>query len=141
MSNLAGFLKPNVEQLENKKIVVSRRMKDENGNPYEWEFRPLSATEDDVIRRRYTQRVQVPGKKGRFTMDFDGNGYVLATVAARCVFPPLDSAELQNSYGVLGAENVLLAMLTDDEYNNLIAELKSDNDPESMDNLVDGAKN
>lgn len=140
MTELAYFLAENAEQPENLKIVVSERFKDEKGEPLEWEFRVLTAEEDDALRRKYMLRVPVPGKKGRFTQDFDGNGYLAGMAAACCVYPDLNNAELQNSYHVLGPENLIKKMLYKAEFDRLIEALAPE-DQETLDELVDEAKN
>lgn len=141
MSELSCFLAGNVKKAENIKIAVSDRFVDGDGSPVKWEFKPLTAEEDEEIRRRYTKRVQITGKKNQFTNDFDGNGYLTAMVAARTVYPDLNNAELQNSYGVMGAEKLLNKMLYKDEFDRLTEKLMAASETETMDELVDEAKN
>jgi hypothetical protein len=62
--------------------------------------------------------------------------------AASVAYPNLNDAELQNSYGVMGAEALLEAMLTAGEYITLsgkVAEINGFN--ESVEELVEEAKN
>ena len=78
-----------------------------------WDRSPNGSNSNnlEVYKRQACMRtVPVPGRKGQFTQDFDANAY-LAKVAVRCtVFPNLNDAELQQSYGVMGAEQLITTM-------------------------------
>ncbi len=141
MSNLSYFLAGNVEKRENKKIVVSDRFKDENGKVVPWVIRPVSAEEDDLIRKQCTKRVPVVGKKNQFTQDFDANKYLAKLAATAVVYPDLNNAELQNSYKAMGAEQLVKLMLYKDEFDKLSEELVNETNTEDMEDLVDEAKN
>lgn len=141
MSNLSCFLAGNVEKRENKKIVVSNRFKDKDGKPVEWEIRSISAEEDEVIRKACTKKIPVVGKKNQFTQDFDANSYMAKLAAKAVVFPDLNNAELQNSYGVMGAEQLIKVMLYKDEFDYLTEQLVSNTDTEDVNELIDEAKN
>ena len=82
-----------------------------------------------------------PGRKGQFTQDFDANAY-LAKVAVRCtVFPNLNDAELQQSYGVMGAEQLITTMLTPAEFEDYSTKVLQVNGFQSGDEMVEEAKN
>lgn len=140
MSELSCFLAGNVEKRENKKVVVSERFKDK-GKPVEWEIRSISAEEDEAIRKLCTKKVQVVGKKNQFTSEFDANGYLSKLAAKAVVFPDLNNAELQNSYGVMGAEALIKTMLYKDEFDRLTECLIDSTQTEDINELVDEAKN
>lgn len=140
MSNLSCFLAGNAAKRENRKLVVSERFRDKNG-PVEWEIRPISAAEDEQLRKACTKRVPVPGKKNQYTQDFDANGYLTKLAAKAVVFPDLNSAEIQDSYGVMGAEQLIKAMLYKDEFDRLTEALVEDTETENINDLVDEAKN
>lgn len=140
MSELSCFLAGNVEKRENKKVVVSERFKDK-GKPVEWEIRSISAEEDEAIRKLCTKKVQVVGKKNQFTSEFDANGYLSKLAAKAVVFPDLNNAELQNSYGVMGAEALIKTMLYKDEFDRLTECLIENTQTEDINELVDEAKN
>lgn len=42
-ATLSAFFAQNAEQIPNKKVVISNRFKDEDGNPVEWELKALDA--------------------------------------------------------------------------------------------------
>lgn len=141
MSNFSAFLAQNKIKKDNVKFVASESFV-ENGKPIEWELRVLSADEGESLRRESTRKVPVPGRKGAYTQEFDGNVYLGKLTTASVVFPNLNDAELQNSYGVMGAEQLLKAMLTVGEYLNLsgkVGEINGFN--ESEEELVEEAKN
>ena len=54
MSNLSAFLKQNRKEVKNVKFVASERFADENGNPIEWEIKPISSKKADMIREECT---------------------------------------------------------------------------------------
>jgi len=141
MSNLTCFLAGNVEKRENKKIVVSNRFKDKDGKPVEWEIRSISAEEDEALRKSCTKRIPVVGKRNQFTQDFDSNGYLAKLAAKAIVFPDLNNAELQNSYGVMGAEQLIKTMLYKDEFDKLTESLVTQTDSDDVNELIDEAKN
>lgn len=140
MGNLSCFLAGNAGKRENKKIVISDRFRDKNG-PVEWELRSVTATEDEELRKSCTKRVPVLGKKNQYTQDFDANAYLAKLAARAVVFPNLNNEELQNSYGVMDAEQLIKAMLYKDEFDRLSELLVENSDIEDMNDLVDEAKN
>ena len=99
MGNLTAFLAQNAKRVENVKLVVSDRFTDEDGKPLEWEVRCISSREDETLRRDCQYRVQVPGKRGSFRQEFDNVLYLAKLAAACTVYPNLNDAELQDSYG------------------------------------------
>lgn len=142
MNNLSAFLKQNALENENVKYIASKRFIDESGKPVEWEICGITSEEDEAIRKACTRKVQVPGKKGQFTPETDYNAY-LGKLAARCtVYPNLNNAELQNSYGCMGADSLLKTMLKPGEYAEYLARIQEVNGFDvTMEELVDEAKN
>ncbi|OPX43829.1 phage XkdN-like protein [Ruminiclostridium hungatei] len=142
MNNLSAFLKQNAFQNETIRFVASKRFCNEEGIPVEWEISSITSEEDEAIRKACTRKVQVPGKKNQFTPETDYNLY-LGRLAAKCtVYPNLNNAELQNSYGCMGADSLLKAMLKPGEYADFIAKIQEINGFDvSMEELVDEAKN
>lgn len=140
--NLTAFLKENALKQENVKYVASKRFLDDEGKPIEWELCPVTSEEDEKIRRNCSRKVPAPGKRNQFTEDFDYNRY-LGLLTARCtVFPNLNAAELQDNYGVMGADQLLKVMLMPGEYADYLKEVQKINGFESsMEELVDEAKN
>lgn len=142
MSNLSAFLKQAAIQPENQKVVVSKRFVDENGEPIEWEVRAITAEEDEKLRASSSRRISLPGKKNQFTESMDQAAYFnkLATVCT--VYPNLNDVELQNSYGVMSAEQLLGKMLLAGEMQAFIAKIgEISGFDTSFEDQVDEAKN
>ncbi len=114
--SLSAFLKENALPVAHETMVVSKRFVNEKGQPEAWEIRAISGTEDEAIRKSCTKRVQIPGKRGQYTQETDFNAYVAKLCTACTVYPNLNDKELQDNYGVMGAEDLLKAMLLSGEY-------------------------
>ncbi|MDP4153679.1 MAG: phage portal protein [Bacillota bacterium] len=142
MSNLSAFLAKNALRVDNIKFVASKRFVGEDGKPIEWEISCITSTDDEALRKACTKRVQIPGKRNQYTQDTDFNLY-LGKLAAKCtVYPNLDDAELQNSYGVMGSDVLLKTMLTPGEYTDYLTKIQEVNGFDSaMEDEVEEAKN
>ena len=139
--SLSAFLAQNAVKVNNRKLIPSKRFLDENGNPVEWEIKSITADENQKLRKSCMRSVPVPGKRGQFTQDFDTASYQ-AKLAVKCVvYPDLNTQELQDSYSVMGAEQLISAMLTPGEFDNLISEILEHNGFSDMGDLVEEAKN
>ncbi|WP_068983871.1 phage tail assembly chaperone [Lysinibacillus xylanilyticus] len=143
MSNLTAFLAQNALKPENEKVVVSKRfINPETKKPMEWEVAAITSEEDDLLRKDNTKRMPVPGKKGVMVPETNYTAY-LADLAAKCtVFPNLHDVELQKSYGVMGAKELLKKMLLPGEYDEYLATVQKINGFDvGMGELVEEAKN
>lgn len=142
MSNLSSFLAHNALKVENIKHVASKRFVDKNKKPMEWEIQCITSEEDETLRKSCTKRVPVPGKRKQFIPETDFNLY-LGKLAVRCtVFPNLESAELQDSYKVMGADALLKTMLTPGEYADYLAKVQEINGFDAdFEETVEEAKN
>lgn len=139
--NLAAFLAENALMEKPEKVVVSKRFMQE-GKPVEWEIRCISSKEDEEIRKECTRQVTVPGKKRQYMPQTDLDLYTGKLAAACVVYPDLTSAQLQDSYHVMGAEALLKRMLLPGEYADLILAVQEINGyNKDMQELVDEAKN
>lgn len=144
--DLSAFLAQNAKKVENEYIVASERFKNpETGEAMEWEVCAITATENDRIRRDCYRMKPIPGQKGRFSNEYDA-GLYLAKIAVRCtVFPELNNANLQDSYGVKSAEALITTMLTPGEFEKyayFILEVNGfDNGVNVNQEMVDDAKN
>ncbi|BAQ11301.1 phage portal protein [Bacillus sp. OxB-1] len=142
MSNLQAFFAQNIEKVGIDERVVSKRFKDENGKPIPWQFGAIDGEQDTANRKACTKRMPVPGKKGMFMPETDFEKYALKNAVATIKFPDLNNAELQSSYGVMGAEALLQKMLLPGELTEVkkIAQEVNGFDV-GMDDLVEEAKN
>jgi hypothetical protein len=138
---LKSFFKQNAKPIENEKVVVSERFTDENGKPIEWEIKAISNEQDDKLREDCTKQEKI--KKGVYVPKLDYSAYLKRLLVSCVVFPELDDAELQDSYGVMGEEALLSAMLLPGEYSNLAEEVQAicGFDKDILEEKVDEAKN
>lgn len=122
MSKFSRFMKENKIVKENGTYAPTKSLVDENGKPFEWEFRHITSKEDGELRDENTIDVQVTGKPNLFRPRLQSNKYIRSMVAKSVVVPDLRDAELQDSYGVKTPEDLLQAMVDDPgEYTDLAA--------------------
>ncbi|MFH5185723.1 phage portal protein [Paenibacillus sp. TAB 01] len=140
MSTLSAFFAQNVAMETTEDVIVSERFKDEQGNPIPWKLQAISEDQNDALRKAATKRVK--GRGGQHVTETDQTEYLARLAAASVVFPNLKDGELQNSYGVRGAEVLIRRMLLAGEYANLLLKVQEingfDND---INELVEEAKN
>lgn len=141
MTNMEVFLKQNAVQKENKKVAVSERFKDEDGKVVEWEIRPLTAQEDQILREANTEIKELKGKKGQLFPQLDSNKYSAMLIAACVVYPDLQNQELQDSYGVKNKPDLLTSMLLPGEFQDLFSEVQKINGFKTLEDLTEEAKN
>lgn len=139
--SLSAFMRPNVAEIKNACFAPSPRFVGEDSKPVEWEIRCISADEYAKIRSDCFIQERVPGKKNQMTQRLDI--YAFQTrVAARCtVFPDLNDAALQDSWGVTKPEDLVGAMLIGGEFEDYIKEVLRVNGFKDETELVDEAKN
>ena len=142
MSTLSAFFAQNALKIENVKYVASKRFLDEKKKPIEWEIKSITSQEDEQLRKDCTKKVPMVGKRGQFTLETDYNLY-LGKLASKCtVYPNLNDKDLQDSYGVMGADTLLKTMLTAGEYAEYLSKIQEINGFDiSIDEMVDEAKN
>ena len=141
MSNFAVFMAGNAKKDETVKYPASKRFVDK-GDVVEWEIKAIDSDLDEAIRKECTKRVPVPGKRGQYTQETDTDKYIGKMCVACTVFPDLNNAELQDSYGVKSADALLKKMLLPGEYIEYKAKVMEVNGYDmSMEELVDEAKN
>ena len=124
-------------------MVVSDRFVDENGKPIEWEVRCISSEENEVLQRDCIRQVPIPGKRNQYRQTVDTVLYGRKLAAACTVFPNLNDAELQDSYHVKCAEDLIVKLLSVPgelaAYIDYLQEMCAPN--QSLGDLVDEAKN
>ena len=130
------FMKDKRKERKTVKYVASADFIGPDGAPMEWELKAIPCRIEREIRNKYTKT----GRNGDTV--FDGSGYTLALAAATVVFPPLKSAELQNSYGVMGESALLQEMLDPGQLSRLTIKAQEVNGyTETFGELIEQAKN
>lgn len=141
MSEFSIFMAGNVVKEETVKYVASKRFA-VKGKPVEWEIKAIDSDLDEAIRKECTKKVPVAGKRGQYTQETDTDKYIGKMCAACTVYPNLNDAELQDSYGVKSADALLKKMLKAGEYTEYKAKVMEVNGYDmSMEDLVEEAKN
>lgn len=140
MSDFSVFMAGNAVESETVKYVASKRFV-VKGQPVEWEIQPINSDLDEAIRKECTKRVPT-GKRGQFTQETDTDKYIGKMCVACTVYPNLNDAELQDSYGVKDGLTLLKKMLLPGEYTEYKSKVMEVNGYDmSMEELVDEAKN
>lgn len=141
MNGLSAFMAENAIKNEEIEYVVSKRFV-QDGKPIPWRIKPISSDVDEELRKSCTRKVQVPGKKNVFIPETDYQKYLGKLAVACTVFPNLNDVELQNSYGVMGAEALLKKMLLPGELADYEAKVQEINGFNiDMQEMVDEVKN
>lgn len=142
MSDFKMFMKGNKKKKENQKYAATKSLVDESGKPLEWEFRHISTKENEDIRDECTTEVQVTGKFGMYRNKTNTAKYVRKLITASVVHPDLDNKELQSSYGVMCAEDLIMEMVDDPgEYADLAQYVQEMQGFKTLQEDVDEAKN
>ncbi|WP_251320030.1 phage tail assembly chaperone [Flintibacter muris] len=139
--SLSAFMRPNVAEIKNACFAPSPRFVGEDGKPVEWEIRCISADEYARIRSSCIRQVPVIGKKGQYTQQLDTYTFQARVAAACTMFPDLNDAALQDSWGVTKPEDLVGAMLIGGEFDDYITEVFKVNGFKDEPELVDEAKN
>lgn len=124
MSDLSLFLKKNKIKKENIFLPATASLKDENGNVLMWEIRALTARDIENIKSLCIKERPVNNSKGVYRPYLD-NSFDARLCAAAVVFPDLENAQLQDSYGVSNAHELLLEMIDcPGEFNALMKKVR-----------------
>lgn len=142
MSNFSKFMKANKIQKQNVMHPVTKSLCDENGEPLLWEIKPLTTKENERIRESCTIEVPVKGKPNQYRAKVDMNRYQAKLLCAAIVSPDLNNADLQNSYGVMSAEELIKEMVDDPaEYTDLMIFVQNLSGFKTLEEEVEEAKN
>lgn len=141
MSDFAVFMAGNAAKVETVKFAASKRFV-VDGKPVEWEIKAIDSDLDELIRKECSKRVPIAGKRGQYNQETDSDKYVGRLCVACTVYPDLNNAELQDSYGVKSPDALLKKMLKPGEYTEYKLKVMEVNGFDtSMEELVDEAKN
>lgn len=137
--SLNAFLSQNVSKIKGVEYVVSDRFKDEEGNPVPFLLVPITGDRDEKLKEECTK--QEVTKSGRTNVKFDSVGYGRKMTVVTVKEPNLNSKELQDSYGVMSAEELITKMLLPGEYSGLQKKVQEVNGFKTFDELEEDAKN
>lgn len=141
MSDFSVFMAGNAAKVDTVKYVASKRFC-VKGKPVEWELKAIDSDTDEAIRKECTKRIPISGKRGQYNQEVDTDKYLAKMCAVCTVYPNLNDAELQDSYGVKSNDALLKKMLMPGEYTEYKNKIMEINGYDmSMEELVDEAKN
>lgn len=131
---LSAFFKENAEPVTIKRYVASKRFTKTNEKgekePIEWELKALTNEEMDALRDKYKKKTRDKNTQ-QVINDFNMEGFTKELTVKCVVFPNLNDASLQDSYGVVGADDLLKAMLSPGELTDLQMACQAANDYEN----------
>lgn len=140
MSEFSAFFAQNAATDIIEEVIISDRFKGGDGKPIPWKLRTLTEADNESIRKSVTKRVKVKGNQ--YAQETDQTEYLAKLAVSSVVYPSLKDVELQNSYGVMGAEELLRKMLLAGEYIALIQKVTEINKfDRDLEELVEEAKN
>lgn len=117
-TDFSAFMAGNASKAEPIDYVASKRFLGADGNPIPWKIRAISQEENEALGDECKTNYRTPS--GERKTHFDDQRY-LTTLVLRCVtFPNLDDASLQESYGAVGAAELVKKMLLPGEYADLV---------------------
>ncbi|MBN1037889.1 MULTISPECIES: hypothetical protein [unclassified Clostridium] len=137
MNNFEDFLMDSFEDTQEIEREVTI-----GGKKKLMKFRPISAEMGDMIRKRNRKTKLI---KGQRIMETDQDKYVSDLIIETTTCPDLKNSELQASWGVLGAEELLSAMkskMRDGEFSDwssIVGEVNGYD--KSVNDLIEEAKN
>lgn len=128
--NFKAFMAENAIKYNEVEYVASERFVDENGKPIPWRFRILTEAENNKIRNQCIRRV-TDAKTRQTTTEVNRDKYNDMLIEKCVIYPNLNDAALQESYGAVGAVELAKTMLMPGEYTDLILAVDEANDFES----------
>ena len=136
--DLKAFLNTGNETAVTFEYVPTQKFKDENGKAIPWVFKKLSIDEYEAIRDECTSINFADKGKTKFNNTLFNKKFVCNSI----VEPNLNNAELQDSYGVKKAEDLVTLMFDNaGEYYNLLGYLLEVNGFKSFSEDAEEAKN
>ena len=136
--DLKAFLNTGNKTTETFEYVPTQKFKDENGKAIPWVFKKLSIDEYEAIRDECTSINFADKGKTKFNNTLFNKKFVCNSI----VEPNLNNAELQDSYGVKKAGDLVTLMFDNaGEYYNLLGYLLEVNGFKSFSEDAEEAKN
>lgn len=116
--NFKAFMAENAIKYNEVEYVASERFVDENGKPIPWRFRILTEAESQKIRAKCKKRV-TDARTRQTSIETDNEKYNDLMIEQCVIYPNLNDAALQESYGAVGAAELARTMLLPGEYADL----------------------
>ena len=128
MSDFKEFMADSALPIESETVgyTASPRFRGADGKPIEWRIKAITTEQDEALRQGAKKRTLIPGTRETKT-EINYDTYISSMVCACVVHPNLNDAELQTSYGAVGAADLLRKMLTPGEYSDLALAVQQNN--------------
>jgi len=138
MSEITNFFKQNKKLKANTTYTATKSLTDESGVPLLWEIKPITTKENDKLQE--SCMIDIPGKN--FRQKMNTTEYIRKLIVASVVFPDLLDADLQDSYGVNKAEDLVQEIVDDSgEWNAFVQFINDFNNFVQIQDKIDEAKN
>lgn len=139
--NMAFFMKGKAAEVKEEEVIITRRYKDEKGEPIPFVMKPLSTKRIDELEAECTKPEIKKGKK--VGEKLDSKRFSLRIAIESTVYPDFRDAELLKSYGLTDPVDVARSVLSvGGEYMEwLQAANRINGFDESEDDLIDEVKN
>ena len=109
--DLKAFFAESAIKAEEVEYVASKRFVDAKRQPIAWKIAPITQEKQEELLKESKKKEYVPGTRDvKVTTDNDLFVRLLVTTCVK--FPNLDDAALQDSYGAVGAQDLIEKMLT-----------------------------
>lgn len=136
--DLRTFLNTGNKTSEVFEHVPTQKFKDEKGKAVPWVFKMLSIDEYEAIRDECTKINFADGGKTKFDNALFNKKFICNSI----VEPNLNNAELQDSYGVKKAEDLVTKLFDNaGEYYKLLGHLLEVNGFKNVSEYAEDAKN
>ncbi len=112
MSNFKRFMKENKIEKGNTTYAATKDLRDEEGKPLLWTIKAMSTREYEKLKDSCMNDVPLKGRKGMIIPKLDSSKFLPLLVSKCTVEPNLNDKELQDSYGVMSAEDLVVEMIT-----------------------------
>lgn len=143
-TNFERFMKQNkVEDKKEYKFAPTESLKDENGKPLEWIFKKIKLEEYNKLKEAFSETKLVgQGKKSMYLPQLKSDDFNAQLIINSCIYPDMNNAKLQDSYGVKDAKELLYQLIDNPgEYSNLVLFIQEMYGFTAFKDMVEEAKN
>lgn len=107
-----AFFKKNKKSEQEYTYAPTKDFVDDRGEALVWRFKPIGMDEYNELRKQSTRRVPIKGQRGQYSEHVDVDRFMARCIAAGTIYPDLNDAALQDSYGVHDSADLLMAMIS-----------------------------
>ncbi|WYP24747.1 phage portal protein [Alkalihalobacillus sp. FSL W8-0930] len=117
--DMSFFLSGNEAKAPKEKAIITRRFKDQNGEPIPFVFQAISTERIEDLQKFHTKTITKGKRRGQ--KDFDNERFSAAIAVESTIYPKFSDAKILKSYGTQDAITAAKKMLSiGGEYSNWI---------------------